>query len=59
VPVLQDDTPQTLANRVLAAEHRLYPACLRALVQGDISLTKGRVIGHVHSNAVATPSGNA
>ena len=59
VPVMPDDTPQTLANRVLAAEHRLYPACLRALVQGDINLEDGRVMGHIHPNAVATPSGNA
>lgn len=26
VPVLPSDTPETLAKRVLAAEHRLYPA---------------------------------
>jgi phosphoribosylglycinamide formyltransferase-1 len=28
VPVLPGDTPETLAARVLAAEHRLYPAAL-------------------------------
>ena len=28
VPVLAEDTPETLAQRVLAAEHRLYPAVL-------------------------------
>ncbi|HYC69432.1 phosphoribosylglycinamide formyltransferase [Brevundimonas sp.] len=28
VPVLADDTAETLAQRVLAAEHRLYPAVL-------------------------------
>jgi len=33
VPVLPDDTPDSLAARVLAAEHRLYPRCL-ALVAG-------------------------
>jgi formyltetrahydrofolate-dependent phosphoribosylglycinamide formyltransferase len=32
VPVLPDDTETTLAARVLRAEHRLYPACLAALV---------------------------
>jgi phosphoribosylglycinamide formyltransferase-1 len=31
VPVLPGDTEATLAARVLAAEHRLYPACLAAL----------------------------
>jgi phosphoribosylglycinamide formyltransferase-1 len=28
VPVLTGDTPETLAARVLTAEHRLYPQCL-------------------------------
>ena len=28
VPVLEADTPETLAARVLAAEHRLYPAAV-------------------------------
>jgi len=34
VPVLIDDTPESLAARVLAAEHRLYPRAL-ALVAAD------------------------
>jgi phosphoribosylglycinamide formyltransferase-1 len=34
VPVLPSDTPETLAARVLAAEHRLYPAALARLVAG-------------------------
>ena len=34
VPVLQDDTPQTLAARVLKQEHRLYPAVLRRFADG-------------------------
>lgn len=29
VPILQGDTAETLAARVLVAEHRLYPKCLR------------------------------
>lgn len=33
VPVLADDTPQVLQARVLAAEHRLYPAALADLVR--------------------------
>ena len=32
VPVRADDTPDTLAERVLAAEHRLYPEALAALI---------------------------
>lgn len=31
VPVFADDTPDTLAARVLQTEHRLYPAVVRAL----------------------------
>jgi phosphoribosylglycinamide formyltransferase-1 len=34
VPVLKGDTPEALAARVLAAEHRLYPACLELVCGG-------------------------
>ena len=36
VPVLSGDTPETLAARVLEAEHRLYPRCLRLLAEGRV-----------------------
>lgn len=35
VPVLPDDTPETLAARVLVQEHRLYPMVLRRFAKGD------------------------
>lgn len=35
VPVHPGDTPETLAARVLAAEHRLYPAVLRRFAAGQ------------------------
>lgn len=35
VPVLADDTPETLAARVLAVEHRLYPAALAAYLRPE------------------------
>ena len=35
VPVLQDDTAETLAARVLEQEHILYPAVLRRFAMGD------------------------
>lgn len=38
VPVLPDDTADTLAARVLVQEHRLYPAVLRRFAGGDRSL---------------------
>jgi len=34
VPVLADDTPDSLAARVLAQEHRIYPAALRLVASG-------------------------
>jgi phosphoribosylglycinamide formyltransferase-1 len=34
VPVLPGDTPETLAARVLAEEHRLYPAALARVAAG-------------------------
>jgi phosphoribosylglycinamide formyltransferase-1 len=34
VPVLPFDTPETLAQRVLTAEHRLYPRALAAFCRG-------------------------
>ncbi|WP_238705082.1 phosphoribosylglycinamide formyltransferase [Parasedimentitalea marina] len=35
VPVLPDDTPETLAERVLTQEHILYPDVLRRYAAGD------------------------
>lgn len=37
VPVLPGDTAETLAARVLAQEHKLYPAVLRRFVTGNRS----------------------
>ena len=34
VPVLDGDTPETLAARVLEAEHRIYPQALRQVAEG-------------------------
>ena len=38
VPVLKDDTEETLAARVLAIEHRIYPQALRLVAEGRVSL---------------------
>jgi len=43
VPVLPGDDPESLAARVLRAEHRLYPACLRLVAEGKARLENGRV----------------
>jgi phosphoribosylglycinamide formyltransferase-1 len=37
VPILPGDTAETLASRVLAMEHRLYPAVLARFAAGDRS----------------------
>jgi len=40
VPVLADDTQETLAARVLTLEHRLYPAVLRSFATGIRTLIR-------------------
>ena len=37
VPVLPGDTEDTLAARVLAVEHRIYPLALKRVAQGDVA----------------------
>jgi phosphoribosylglycinamide formyltransferase-1 len=34
VPVLDDDTAETLSSRILNAEHRLYPEAVRRVLEG-------------------------
>lgn len=43
VPVLVDDTPDTLAARVLAAEHKLYPYALELVASGKARVDGERV----------------
>jgi phosphoribosylglycinamide formyltransferase 1 len=44
VPVLDSDTPETLAARVLAAEHRIYPLALKLLAQERVRVVDGRCL---------------
>ena len=44
VPVLPDDTPETLAARVLAVEHRLYPLALKLVASGRAKVVGERVV---------------
>ena len=46
VPVLADDTEATLAARVLAREHVLYPRAVRWCVEGLLR-TEGGVVTHI------------
>jgi len=43
VPVRADDTPDTLAARVLAQEHRIYPQAIRWFAEGRLVNVDGRV----------------
>ena len=44
VRVLSSDTPETLAARILEAEHRLYPRAVRLLLEGRCRVEGRRVI---------------
>ncbi|HXT10289.1 MAG TPA: phosphoribosylglycinamide formyltransferase [Candidatus Angelobacter sp.] len=43
VPVLDNDTAETLHQRIHAAEHELYPKCVAALARREIVVTGRRV----------------
>lgn len=43
VPVLDDDTPESLHARIHAGEHELYPKCVAAIARGEISV-QGRQV---------------
>jgi phosphoribosylglycinamide formyltransferase 1 len=47
VPVMPDDTPESLAARVLTIEHEIYPEALRRIARGEILLPAPAV--EVHS----------
>jgi phosphoribosylglycinamide formyltransferase-1 len=44
VPVLPDDTPGTLAERVLEQEHQIYPRAVRWLVEGALSVSNSGIV---------------
>ncbi len=45
VPVLEDDTPDTLAARILVEEHKAYPEAVRLVAAGNLSVVGRRVVG--------------
>jgi len=51
VPVLPSDDADSLADRVLVEEHRLYPRCLELVCLGDVQLRDRKVT--VASSAAA------
>lgn len=44
VPVLKDDTPETLAARVLEVEHRIMPEAIRMFCKGEIMESGKKVL---------------
>ena len=51
VPVLPDDTEETLAARVLAQEHLIYPQAVRSFVEDRLKIGQGKVRGRKLSSA--------
>ncbi len=45
VPVLDDDTPESIQQRVLKREHEIYPRVLQWFSEGRIRVEEGRVYG--------------
>jgi phosphoribosylglycinamide formyltransferase-1 len=51
VPVLGDDTVDALADRVLAQEHKLYPAVIQAIANGHVAIKDGDVVWNKQDGA--------
>lgn len=52
VEVKDADTPETLLERIHAAEHALYPACIGAIARGQLSLQGRRVVWRQEAGGV-------
>ncbi len=46
VPVLDDDTEETLSARILIEEHKLYPRALKPVVEKSFSVQGRRIVWH-------------
>jgi phosphoribosylglycinamide formyltransferase-1 len=61
VPVEPGDTEETLAARVLAVEHRIYPLALRLVAEGRVHVENGRcrITGNIPTDsALLVPGGD-
>jgi phosphoribosylglycinamide formyltransferase-1 len=50
VPVLDGDTPETLAERILKEEHRIYTEAVRIVLEGQYRIEGRRVIRTLKAN---------
>jgi len=59
VAVSEDDTPETLAARILGVEHRIYPEALRLAASGQIALRDNicKINAGAGSAAILIPAG--
>lgn len=58
VPLLQDDTEETLSERILKLEHEIYPEAIRLFSEGriDVEGRRVRIKGYVSSdNSIVNP----
>lgn len=44
VPVVEGDTPETLSDRILVEEHRIYPQAIQLFAEGRLSIAGRRVV---------------
>lgn len=44
VPILEGDTPETLAARILVQEHKLYPLAIQLFAEGKLKVEGRRVL---------------
>lgn len=59
VPILDGDTPDTLAVRILVQEHRIYPRAVQLFSEGRLQVDGRRVRidgGHPVGEAIISPS---
>lgn len=54
VPVLATDTPDSLASRILQAEHRAYPFAVRLIAEGKVRIDGNRTVITGVAGATAT-----
>lgn len=55
VPVLDDDTEETLSTRILAYEHQIYPRAIQLFAEGRLEIRDRRVLCH---GTDAAPAGD-
>jgi phosphoribosylglycinamide formyltransferase 1 len=59
VPILNDDTPDTLAARILIQEHKIYPRAVQLFAEGRLRVDERRVFieaGKPEGESVISPS---